>query len=385
MKNPAMRPKILFYMQHLLGIGHVVRATRIARALAEDVFEVDLVCGGPVIAGLDAGKARLVALPPVSAGAGGFSDLVDARGTPLTELAKAARCALLLAHFARQRPDIVLIEAFPFGRRQMRFELLPLLEAAWNTSPRPLIASSVRDILQQEKRPGRAESYADLVERCFDMILVHGDPALADFGATFPLASRIAAQIKYTGMVGPGTLPPASERHDVIVSAGGGAVGERLILAALAARPLSLLHAATWLVVTGPNVSEDLTAALAQIDDPAVTIARFLPDLPQRLATAQLSISQAGYNTVADLLAARCRAVLVPYAAGGETEQGQRAALMQARGLATVIAEDGIDAAGLALAIAAALDLPDQRPAIDLNGASRTAAILALALQAHRG
>ena len=378
-----MKPKILFYMQHLLGIGHVVRASRIASALARTVFDVDLVCGGPLIAGLDVGLAKIIALPPVSAGVSGFSDLVDGQGLALTPAAKAARCATLLAHFERQKPDIVLIEAFPFGRRQMSFELVPLLERACGAKPRPLVVSSVRDILQAESRPGRAESYAELAERFFDLVLVHGDPQLAGFAASFALADRISGLTRYTGMVGPEAMA-AHRTHDVIVSAGGGAVGEKLIRAALAARPLSRLKAASWLVVAGPNVSAGLAADLAQIQNPAIAIARFLPDLPQRLGGARLSISQAGYNTVADLLAARCRAVLVPYAAQGETEQSQRAALMGARGLASVVAEAGLDAAGLARAMDVALDLPEQRPEIDLNGAQHSVTLLQQALQAHR-
>ena len=125
-----MTRRVMFYVQHLLGIGHVVRATRIARALAAGPFEVDLVMGGAPVAGLDAGRARLVQLPPVRAGAQGFSELVDAEGAPLTDAAKDARRDALLAHFDAFAPDILLIEAFPFGRRQMRFELLPLLERA---------------------------------------------------------------------------------------------------------------------------------------------------------------------------------------------------------------------------------------------------------------
>ena len=42
---------------------------------------------------------------------------------------KERRRDLLLQAFRDCSPDIVIIEAFPFGRRQMRFELLPLLEA----------------------------------------------------------------------------------------------------------------------------------------------------------------------------------------------------------------------------------------------------------------
>lgn len=368
--------KVMFYVQHLLGIGHVVRAVRIARALAEGGFDVALVCGGPPIAGLEAGGARLVQLPPVSAAPGGFSELVDASGVPLTDTGKAARCAALLGHFDQIAPDILLIEAFPFGRRQMRFELLPLLERASAAHPRPLIATSVRDILQQERRPGRAEGYARLVEQYFDLVLVHGDPALAPFGASFLLAGRIADKIRYTGMVGPGQMRAATERHDVIVSAGGGAVGEGVIRAALAARPLSRMAAASWLVVTGPNVSEALAAELASVSGPGITLARFLPDLPARLAAARLSISQAGYNTVADILNARCASVLVPFSAGGETEQAQRAALMQARGLAAVAGEDGLDGAAMARAMDAAMAMT-ARGGVGLDGAAMTARILA--------
>ena len=46
-----------------------------------------------------------------------------------------------------------MIEAFPFGRRQMRFELLPLLDAIAAMTPKPLLVTSVRDILQERVSP----------------------------------------------------------------------------------------------------------------------------------------------------------------------------------------------------------------------------------------
>ena len=373
-----MTRRVLFYVQHLLGIGHFVRAMRIARALAAGPFEVDLVMGGSPVAGLDAGRARLVQLPPVRAGAGGFSELVDADGALLTEAAKAMRRDALLAHFDAFAPDILLIEAFPFGRRQMRFELLPLLERAHGRAARPLIACSVRDILQQERRPGRAENYCDLVERWFDLVLVHGDPALAAFGESFALADRISGKTRYTGLVGPGVLERAAEVHDVIVSAGGGAVGHDLIRAALRAKPLTRLADARWLVATGPNATDGF---VRELEAPGVTVARFLPDLPQRMMNAQVSISQAGYNTVADLLAARCKAVLVPYSAGGETEQTQRAGLMERRGLAVVAQADAVS---LARAVDAVLDVPEAFAGIETDGARRTGEILSEILTSAR-
>lgn len=39
------RPPASFYVQHLLGIGHIARASRVANALQADGFDVTLVTG----------------------------------------------------------------------------------------------------------------------------------------------------------------------------------------------------------------------------------------------------------------------------------------------------------------------------------------------------
>ena len=371
-----MQTRILFYVQHLLGIGHLVRAGRIAAALA-DSFEVLLVVGGELPPDILPDGVSVFVLPPVKAGPGGFSALVHADGRPFTDDDKAARRDELLRCFDEFVPEVVLIEAFPFGRRSMRFELLPLLERAGAAVQRPLVACSVRDILQ-DVRPDRRAATVELVRRHFDIVLVHGDPRFIALAESFPEAPEIADLVAYTGMVGPrhdgilhGPAHDDAENFDVIVSVGGGAVGGRLIAAALAARPLTLLADAPWLILTGPNAT-GLTVSAAR----GVTMRPFAPDLATRLARARVSVSQAGYNTVADLLAANCRAVLVPYAEGGETEQSRRAALLAARGLAVALDEGGLDGATLATAIDGALALPEPRAAIALDGADVTREIL---------
>ena len=55
-----MSDKILFYVQHLLGIGHLVRSFRVARALADAGFDVTIASGGAPVPGIAPGKARLV-------------------------------------------------------------------------------------------------------------------------------------------------------------------------------------------------------------------------------------------------------------------------------------------------------------------------------------
>ncbi|MEQ8702208.1 MAG: glycosyltransferase, partial [Bauldia litoralis] len=79
-------------------------------------------------------------------------------------------------------------------------------------------------------------------------------------------------------------------------------------------------------------------------------------------------VSQAGYNTVVDILQARARAVLVPFARDGETEQTLRAETLARRGLARVVAETALSGAALNTAIDAALAAPRVDLAVRLNG-----------------
>jgi predicted glycosyltransferase len=384
-----MTPRILLYVQHLLGIGHLRRAAAIARGLADGGFAVAFVSGGEAVPSLDIGGARLVQLPAIRSGDSGFSNLVDESGAAVTDDLWRARQARLLAELDSFAPDVLLIEMFPFGRRQFRRELIPLLEAAQHRRPRPLVACSVRDILvQKTNKPERTQEMLDLLARAYDLVLVHGDPAFADFALTFPEAPAIAGKIRYTGFV-VGDLPPRlpeSQRQDfVLVSAGGGAVGAPLLQAALAARPLTRVKHVPWHVITGPNLAESDFTALQGSAGGKLRIERFRPDFPQLLATCGVSVSQAGYNTLMEILAVGARAVVVPFADGQESEQPLRARLLAERGLVQAVAPQDLTAERLAAAIDAVAAMPAPPAGIfNLAGAATTAEILHQALRQRR-
>jgi predicted glycosyltransferase len=378
---PAYR--VFFYVQHLLGIGHLARASRIARALALDGFDVTVVTGGTPVSGFPGPEIRHVALPAILSGDAGFSGLTDAAGAPVDDAFKAKRRDLLLAAFRECNPDVVIIEAFPFGRRQVRFELMPLLDEIAAMQPKPLVVTSLRDILQERTKPGRDEESVALVGQYFDHVLVHGDPNFARLEDTFRLAADVAGKVIYTGLVAAPPPPPPAEIFDIVVSAGGGAVGNELIRAA-AGTAAVLPKALFWCIITGPNLPQSDFDTIATNAPANVSVFRFRQDFPSLLMSARLSVSQAGYNTVCDILRAGCQALLIPFTAGGETEQTVRAERLEKLGLATMLVEAGLSTESMTNAIDRALS--SDRPAnhgLDLDGAHRIGEILRSLLAAR--
>ena len=373
-------PRVFFYVQHLLGIGHLRRAAAIARALVAAGAHVDFVAGGAPVSGIAPAGARLLQLPPAIASDAQFTNLLDEHGQKVDEHWKARRKRALLDAFEAAKPDIVLMEMYPFGRRQFRFELLPLLDRIAGRFPKPLVAVSVRDILVDKGRMDRAREAADIVKTHVDAVLVHGDPRLTRFDLTFPLASELADKISYTGFVVEEALSVdhGQDRSDgdILVSAGGGAVGFPLLSAAIRARRLTRYRSRRWRIITGGNLPAAQRKELDKLagGDPGIAIESFRADFGTLLSTCHLSISQAGYNTVMELIAARCPAIVVPFAEGGESEQTLRARMLEERDVLTMVDPEFLTAGTLAAAIDAA-----RAPAlidVDLAGAQRSAAAL---------
>ena len=100
------------------------------------------------------------------------------------------------------------------------------------------------------------------------------------------------------------------------------------------------------------------------------------PDFPALLAACTLSISQGGYNTVVETLQARAPAVIVPFSAGGESEQTLRAELLAERGLVEVVSEAELTAQSLATAINSLQHKKRPVDSVDLSGAETTARLL---------
>jgi predicted glycosyltransferase len=356
-----------------------VRSFALAAGLA-DRFRVVLACGGELPDGLvPPDEVDLVELPPLRATRSG--ELVSHAVN--VEDARARRRELLVETLRSLRPAVVVVELFPFGRRRFADELVPLLEDALATSPRPLIVSSVRDILVGRGSDQQAhDSLACvLANRYLDAVLVHSDPRFARFEESFRPAIPLHTPVRHTGFVVQDDGGPVLSLHPeprVIVSVGGGLAGARLLRAALAARS-RLPDELDLELVAGPFLPEDAWTELRAVArrTPGVELHRFVPDLGERLRTASASVSQCGYNTALDVIRARVPALVVPFAEGREDEQTKRALRLERVGALRMLNPERLEPATLAREIGKLLRFRPRPLDLDFDGAEASTTFLA--------
>lgn len=377
----ARLPVLLFYCQHSLGIGHLMRSLALARALRRR-FRVVLVCGGAWPPGVDVPEGVVcVQLPPMGLTDDRHHASLDA-GRSTVEVA-AARRAMLLDLLRTHRPRVLVVEYFPFGRFQLAPELLPLLKAARQAGPpRPLVLCSLRDIIGTVQARERvfADMCRSLADTLFDGVLVHADPRFASMGTSF--GRPPAVPVYYTGFVVPegGAAAGAPRAPHVVVSAGGGRVGGPLLRAAVNAfTGEGLGDGVAMTVYTGPFLPDAEWEALrgAARGVPGLRVERWCPDLRGALAGAAASVSQCGYNTAMDLLAAGVPALVVPFAEPGCDEQLVRARKLEALGAVRLLPAEEAGATRLAREVRALVDFEPRPSVLDVNGAAFTADLVA--------
>jgi predicted glycosyltransferase len=382
------RPRLLFYCQHSVGLGHLVRSMNLAEGLAED-FDVTLLNGGPWPEEFaQPASVELVHLPPL--GMDPSYGLVSRDSRWTVEQAQALRHEMIQRAFATVAPDVVLIELFPFGRKKFGRELVPLLEAARAATPRPFVACSLRDILVGSRRDQQAhdDRASTTTNDFFDAVLVHADARFASLDETFHPSVPLRTPVHYTGFVrSPVARDVARPRERrVLVSAGGGLVGEPLFRAAVEAHPRLLVdHGLRTTIVAGPflpdHAFDELTRRAEETN--GLDVVRYLPDLGGEMAASAVSVSQVGYNTTMDILGCATPAVVVPFGEGREDEQAERARRLERLGALRVLDAERLTGRTLADAVRDALDWTPLPVPLDLDGRTNTSRLLQTLLPAR--
>ncbi|MDJ0989324.1 MAG: glycosyltransferase [Desulfobacterales bacterium] len=376
--------KVLFYCQHVWGMGHVVRIVEIARALEN--HDVLLVTGGPAVDIQLPANVRRIQLPALRMLADKQLVADDGRRP---DAVWADRIARLHALFREERPEVFVVELYPFGRTAFGRELDPLLAGIRSGDlPRGRIFCSLRDILVAKRDPQAYEArVARRLNRWFDALLIHADPDLIPLDATFSSLAAVEIPVVYTGYV---TRPLNTRPEDaaalraaqgltaddklIVVSAGGGRSGYPLMAAVQAAvKRLRERPNVRLAMFTGPYLPEADQKALAAGGSEGLMIQRFTHDLGRWLSAADLSVSMAGYNTCMDIIVSGVPSLVWPF--GGDREQPLRSERLAAAGWVSVLGAGDLEPSRLAGHIREALEknYPTVRTPFDLTGAARTA------------
>ena len=363
---------------HLLGVGHLARMAALGRALAAEGWRTVVASGGRPNSTVRIDGCDLVQLPPLHCIGADFGTLLMSDGQPADEAYLAHRTEMLIDVFDRARPDVLITELFPFGRRSLAGEFEAVLQRAQAQVPRPAVLCSIRDVLNPPSKPEKAQSALTRLTAYYDGVLFHGDSDIVPLSASWPATKDLMRRVRDTGYLHDGGRLSEDEGTDgcdeILVSGGGSTASLPLARATLAGA--AKLPTRRWRLLVGQGVPEVDFTELRAAAPANLIVERARPDFPLLLRRAALSISQAGYNTVLDLAAAGARALLVPFAEGGEREQTLRASELERRGLARVIPTEEIDGDRLA---ATAADLLGQ-PRPDWSGIARHGATRAVRL-----
>ncbi|HUY04426.1 MAG TPA: glycosyltransferase [Rhodocyclaceae bacterium] len=397
--HPTDAIKVVLYSHDTFGLGHLRRNLAIAGRMLDcnRRFSVCLLTGSPVINQWKLPRGLQVQpLPPVvKTGAERYAPRDSAQ---LFSMVKGYREALILKTVLRHRPDVFLVDHAPAG---MDGELLPTLALIRRELPDTRTIVGLRDILDSPatvQKTWREQGIYELLEHAYDDIFVYGSQELFDVAEGYGMPPSLAACVRYCGHVvaaratNDGNVSAVQEqicwstdrpqgKPVVLVTAGGGGDGFFLMdayLRALQQLPMGLVHS---VIVAGPLMPGAESAALyervAHRSD--IEWVHYTTDLVPSLRAADLVVAMAGYNTSAEILAMRKRAILVPRAAP-RAEQRMRASLLARLGAVWSVEPDADLVQRLAALIPEALaatPLSESSSAsIDLNGAERVAEYL---------
>ena len=202
--------KVVITVTHLLGTGHLSRALTLGRAFAAEGHEVTVMSGGMPVPQLDSINLSLLQVPPLRSDGTDFTRLLDADGALADDGYRNRRIEMQRDALRAACPGVLITELFPFGRRNLSGEFLALLETARDLPCKPVVLSSIRDILAPPSKPAKATRADEIIAAHYDAVLVHSDPRATTLERSWPVSDMLRDRLRYTGYVAPPA--PASRR-----------------------------------------------------------------------------------------------------------------------------------------------------------------------------
>lgn len=401
--GPRRRRRIALFTHDAYGLGHVRRSVHLLSAMARRDPEATLllITGSPATHLLRSLPPRVdyVKIPTIVT-SGSEETKPPTLDIGLAELA-SLRGEITRRTLEAFAPDVFVVDNFPLGTR---LELLPALRSLRERGTRTVLG--LRDVVDPPEKVrkdwGRDGLY-EVVDRYYDRVVVYGMREVLDAAEAYDFAPSIARKLHYCGYVTSGE-PPSRSRDDVLrelgfpdgfllATVGGGGDGLPVLSTFLEA--LGAFPGRSALLAAGEFMSPSDRAALDRLATarPGVLVRDHVVDLPSYLAAADAVVAMGGYNTCAEILSVKARAVLVPRTwksgehghrarARVDAEQLVRAEGLSRLGVVELLGPGELSGQAMAEALARALDRRRSRAdsELRLDGAPAVAEhVLALA------
>ncbi|MCJ8283083.1 MAG: glycosyl transferase [Rivularia sp. ALOHA_DT_140] len=382
--------RLLFYCQHILGMGHLVRSMEIVRGLMED-FQVCFINGGQIIEEFQIPDGiKMIDLPAIKTDAE-FKQLTPVDSSLSLAEVQEIRKNILLQIADEFNPDVLMIELFPFGRGKFSFELIPLLEKLQDSKKPVKIVSSLRDIVVTKTNREKYENkVCRLMNQYFDMLLIHGDQDFVPLDKSFSRVKDIQSQTEYTGYVvqkptaNPQLTPEEkevleSEQPLILVSVGGGRFGHELIDCVVANADIledKIPH--NIQIFTGPFSPYRKVQLWQKITENQknIQVNRYTSNLLSYMQKADLSISMSGYNTTLNVMTTGVRAMILPFKGNDDQEQRIRASKLDSLGVVKMLDESDLIPEVFAQKVIDYLATEPNKIKLNADGVTNTAALI---------
>lgn len=332
--NSIIKLKIILHCQYVYGIGHLVRTIELARGLSK-YFQVYLINGGESVPNFELPETvKLIQLPAIYKEE--HSDLLLSVDSSITiEECFQLRQIIIKQTLEDVKPDILVTEHFPFGLLFEK-EVIELITVVKKLNQSSNIVSSVRDIIESRKGGKKDEYISELLNKWYDLILVHGDERLASLPLSFSKTAKVTVPIYHTGYI-VRHIPKAQISVDyplILASVAAGRLGNELLDALIDSHLLIKQKIKHKLILFSGAFQKDfsrLKKKVCELHSEDVELYLFDgKEYLKYLSNASLVISLGGYNSIVESVAAK-KAMLVYQRgfSGGNEEQDLRITLFK--------------------------------------------------------
>jgi predicted glycosyltransferase len=352
-------PKIIIHCQYVYGLGHFVRALHLAQGLSQ-YFNVYFINGGEPVKNFDIDTAiQVIQLPAIYKKEG--STELSSVSEHLTLLkCFELRDEIIFETIQKVKPDVVITEHFPFGFL-FKKEATKLIDYAKKSNTKTKIVCSVRDVIESSKGGTNDPDKVNILNKLYDLLLIHGDEKLISMSSSFPLFTKIKTPIVYTGYVIDENLSSNAIRSkNILVSVAGGRVGSELLNAVIKAFELIREKCQHNLVVFNGAFNKDFEGILQDDRIKYSTFNRY--EFLKQLAQSDISISLGGYNSMSESLYAGNKVVIYNREfLGSNEEQDIRISTFKNLGLIDIITLKDLNVEKLALVLLTQINKKDQK------------------------